>query len=153
MMPKFSTTRIVQHSAYNMFKLVADIEEYPEFLPLCKELEIIKQYKQDDKCIMLANMEIGYKFINESFCTEVTLCELEKIIKVKYIDGPFLYLNNKWEFKDIAENKSAVEFFIDYEFKSKMLGILMGEVFERAFIKFSSAFEARANILYRKKTG
>lgn len=149
-MPQFSTTRLVPHSADNMFKLVADIEKYPEFLPLCQDLEIIKQYKQNDEYVLLANMEVGYKFINESFCTEVTLNQAKKLIKVKYIDGPFLYLDNSWKFKDVDEKNSVVEFFIDYEFKSRMLGVLMGEVFEKAFIKFSEAFEQRANMLYNK---
>ncbi len=147
-MPQFSTTRLVPYSAQHMFDLVADIEKYPEFLPLCKDLEIIKEYEQDGNSVLLANMEVGYKFINESFCTEVTLDKKEKIIEVKYIDGPFSYLDNKWQFYDIDELGSKVEFFIDYEFKSRMLGIIMGEVFQRAFVKFAEAFEVRANNLY-----
>lgn len=147
-MPQFSTTRLVPYSAEHMFELVADIEKYPAFLPLCKDLEVIKKYEEDGNSVLLANMEVGYKFINESFCTEVTLYKKEKTINVKYIDGPFSYLDNKWQFYDLGTLGSKVEFFIDYEFKSRMLGILMGEVFQRAFVKFSGAFEERAHSLY-----
>lgn len=142
-MPQFSTIRSVPYSAQQMFDLVADIEKYPDFLPLCKALKIIKR----DNNVLLATMEVGYKFINESFCTEVTLYEVKQTIEVKYIDGPFSHLDNQWHFVPLKHGCN-VEFSIDYEFKSRMLGIIMGEIFQKAFVKFSEAFESRANKLY-----
>ena len=67
---------------------------------------------------------------------------------VEYVDGPFRHLRNRWRFRDIADKRSEVEFFIDYEFRSRTLGALMGAVFDDAFRKFASAFEARADKVY-----
>jgi coenzyme Q-binding protein COQ10 len=92
-------------------------------------------------------MSIGYKAIRETFTTQVLLKPDENTIDVKYIDGPFKYLSNIWRFEP-ADGGCSVRFFIDYEFKSRILGALMGTMFDRAFRMFSEAFEKRADIIY-----
>ena len=147
-MPQFETRRPANHSADQMFALVADVEKYPEFLPLCEALNVQSRKERDGKTLLVAAMSIGYKAIRETFTTQVLLKPDEKIIEVKYLDGPFKYLNNIWRFEDTGEGHSDVHFFIDYEFKSRILGALMGAMFERAFRTFSDAFEKRANAIY-----
>jgi coenzyme Q-binding protein COQ10 len=147
-MPQFKTTRIVRHSAENMFALVADVEKYPEFLPLCEALTVQSRKERDGKTLLVAAMTVGYKAIRETFTTQVLLKPDEKIIEVKYIDGPFKYLNNVWTFSDTDAGRSEVDFFIDYEFKSRLLGGLMGSMFDRAFRLFAEAFEQRADRIY-----
>jgi coenzyme Q-binding protein COQ10 len=147
-MPKFETHRPVPHSAEQMFDLVADVERYPEFLPLCDGLTIRSRKERDGKILLIADMTVGYKAIRETFTTQVLLNKAERIIDVKYIDGPFKYLDNRWSFEDTATG-SDVHFFIDYEFKSRILGALMGTMFDRAFRMFTEAFETRADKIYR----
>lgn len=150
-MPKYSITRLVNHHAQDMFDLVADVEKYPEFLPMCEGLQIVNKVSRDGIDVLIADMQVGYKFISESFCTEVSLNRNDNTISTSYIDGPFKYLHNKWTFRDIPGRSSClVDFFIDYEFRTKMMSTLMGMVFDRAFSKFAEAFEERANILYKK---
>ncbi|KQV81389.1 type II toxin-antitoxin system RatA family toxin [Rhizobium sp. Root1220] len=146
-MPQFETHRPVPHSAEQMFDLVADIERYPQFLPLCDGLTIRSRKERDGKVLLIADMTVGYKAIRETFATQVLLNKAERIIDVKYIDGPFKYLDNRWRFEDTAAG-CDVHFFIDYEFKSRMLGMLMGTMFDRAFRMFSEAFETRAAKIY-----
>ncbi|WP_455482321.1 type II toxin-antitoxin system RatA family toxin [Bartonella sp. B35(2025)] len=148
-MPTFTTHRQVAHSAREMFNLVSDVERYPEFLPMCEALVVRSRKECEEKTLLLADMTVGYKAIQETFTTQVFLQPRENIIEVKYIDGPFRYLENRWVFHHI-ENKNAcnVEFFIDYEFKSKMLGLVMGSIFDVAFRKFTDAFEMRAHKIY-----
>jgi len=131
-----------------MFALVADIEKYPEFLPLCEALTVRSRKERDGRTLLIADMSVGYKAVRETFTTQVFLKPDEKVIEVKYIDGPFKYLNNIWRFEERGERRSDVDFFIDYEFKSKILGALMGSMFERAFRMFSEAFEKRADQIY-----
>ena len=95
-------------------------------------------------------MSIAYKFIRESFTSQVTLNEPQLKLEVQYIDGPFKYLENDWEFKDIGKFKSEIYFDIDYEFKSRTLGLLMGNMFELVFSKLTRAFEKRADEIYKQ---
>ncbi|WP_317993085.1 type II toxin-antitoxin system RatA family toxin [Bartonella gliris] len=148
-MPTFTTHRLIAHSACEMFDLVADIERYPEFLPMCEALIVRSRKECEEKTLLLADMTVGYKLIRETFTTQVFLQPKKSLIEVKYIDGPFRYLENRWAFYPIENtNTCNVEFFIDYEFKNKMLGLLMGSMFDIAFRKFTDAFEMRADQIY-----
>ncbi|PWK69757.1 type II toxin-antitoxin system RatA family toxin [Aminobacter sp. AP02] len=147
-MPKFETTRRVSHSPDEMYALVADVEKYPEFLPLCEALTVRSRRERDGREILVADMTVGYKAIRETFTTQVLLTPEENTIDVKYLDGPFRYLTNEWKFVAAAGGGSDVEFFIDYEFKSRILGVLMGTMFDRAFRMFAEAFEKRADVIY-----
>ncbi|UCI24091.1 type II toxin-antitoxin system RatA family toxin [Mesorhizobium sp. B2-8-5] len=149
-MPKFEATRRVAHTPQEMFALVADIEAYPQFLPLCESLTVRSRKERDGRTILVADMSIGYKAIRETFTTQVLLNPAEHAIDVKYIDGPFKYLSNIWRF-DPAGSGCEVHFFIDYEFKSRILGAVMGTMFDRAFRMFSEAFEKRADVIYGVK--
>jgi coenzyme Q-binding protein COQ10 len=132
-----------------MYALVADIETYPQFLPLCEALAIRSRKERDGKTLLVADMTVGYKAIRETFTTQVLLNPAERAIDVKYIEGPFKYLDNRWRFEPNATgNASMVNFYIDYEFKSMILGALMGSMFDRAFRMFAEAFEARADKIY-----
>jgi len=147
-MPQFETRRIVRHTPKQMFDLVADVESYPQFLPLCEALNVRSRKERDEKLLMVADMTVGYKAIRETFTTQVLLNAPELIIDVKYIDGPFRYLDNRWRFEETPEGGCAINFFIDYEFKSRILGAVMGSMFDRAFRMFADAFEARADKIY-----
>lgn len=146
-MPKFDTTRLVSHTPENMFALVADVEKYPEFLPLCEGLTVKSRKERDDKTLLIADMSIGYKAIRETFTSQVLLDPNALTIEVQYLNGPFKYLNNLWTFTPAAGG-CDVGFSIDYEFKSRMLGMVMGSMFDIAFRRFSAAFEERANKIY-----
>jgi coenzyme Q-binding protein COQ10 len=97
-------------------------------------------------------MEVGHRAIHEKFATRVTLDRPRLKIVVEYVDGPFRRLENVWDFRDGPQERgSTVEFFIAYEFRSRVLGALMGAMFDAAFRKFSAAFEARADAVYARK--
>lgn len=148
-MPSFRITRTVRHTATQMYDLVADIERYPEFLPLCESLRVLRDADGPDGTkIRVAEMGVGYKAIRERFTTRVTLDPQNRKITAEYIDGPFRHLENRWSFREGANGGCEVDFFITYEFKSRTLGLLMGSMFDRAFRKFTDAFEGRATAIY-----
>lgn len=148
-MPTFRTSRRVRHSAQHMFDLVADIERYPEFLPLCEDLRIRRRTEEGEgREVLVADMSVGYKAIQETFTSRVTLERPNQKILVEYINGPFRQLENRWTFRDDPDGGSTVEFFIAYEFRSRTLGLLMGAMFDKAFRRFAEAFEERANRVY-----
>ena len=151
-MPSFRTTRRVKHSPADMFDLVADVEKYPLFVPLCSALRVRSRQPQDDgRLVMVADMTVAYKLIRETFASRVTMDRDKLQILVEYLDGPFSHLENRWSFKDDGAGGCVVEFFIDYSFRSRTLGMLMGAMFEAAFRRFAEAFEKRADIVYGRK--
>ena len=147
-MPQLSTTRRVRHAAAEMFDLVADVEHYPEFVPLCQSLKVRKRIKDGDKDVIIADMTVAYKFVHETFTSRVTLDRPNLEILVEYLEGPFRRLNNRWNFRPVEDRVCDVDFFINYEFRSRTLGLLMGAVFDAAFRRFSAAFERRADQVY-----
>lgn len=132
-----------------MFALVADVEAYPEFVPLCVGMRVRKRTPTPSGEIVVAEMSVGYKAIRERFTSKVTCDTNARTIHVAYVDGPFRRLNNEWRFVEKpGETGSTVEFYIDYEFRSRALALVMGAVFDRAFRQFADAFEKRADRLY-----
>ena len=148
-MPRFRTKRRVQHSAAEMFALVADVRAYPKFLPLCRDLRLQESRDlEDGRKLLVAEMEVGYKALRETFTSRVT-CDPEKLeILVEYVDGPFKHLENQWRFVPTGPQSCIVEFDIAYEFRSRTLALLVGGIFDAAFRKFAEAFETRANLVY-----
>jgi len=148
-MPRFETEKYVHHPREQMFALVADIERYPEFLPMCEALTIRTSRERDGKTFLVADMTVGYKLVRETFTTQVYLQPEENRIDVQYVDGPFRHLENRWLFLPVEdENACRVEFFIEYEFKNPVLSLMMGSMFDTAFRKFTDAFEKRADEIY-----
>jgi coenzyme Q-binding protein COQ10 len=148
-MPQHTTTRRVRHAAANMFDLVADVERYPEFVPLCRALKVRQRIPEPEGVeVVLADMTVAYKLISESFTSRVTLDRPNLLILVEYLKGPFSRLENRWSFRPITERTCEVEFFISYEFKSRVLAMLMGSMFDLAFRRFATAFEQRADRVY-----
>jgi coenzyme Q-binding protein COQ10 len=148
-LPSFTTKRRVPFSAEQMFAIVADVEAYPLFLPLCEALSVrSRQPAAAGGEDLVATMSIGYKAIRESFTTRVAIRPAERTILVEYQDGPFKHLENRWRFLDLPSGGSEVDFFITYEFRSPLLGALMGAMFDKAFRRFAEAFEERARVVY-----
>jgi coenzyme Q-binding protein COQ10 len=148
-MPQFRNVRRVKHSASDMFDLVAAVERYPQFVPLCRSLRVRKRTPGGEGVeTVVADMTVAYKLIHETFVSRVTLDRPNLKIQVEYLDGPFSRLDNRWTFKPLEEHACEVEFFISYEFKSRVLGLLMGAMFEAAFRRFAEAFERRADAVY-----
>ena len=148
-MPQFSTKRRVHHTAADMFDLVADVERYPEFVPLCRSLAVRRRIPEPEGVeIVIADMTVAYKMVRERFTSRVTLDRANLEILVEYLEGPFSHMENRWEFHPLAERSCEIEFFITYEFKSRVLGLMMGAVFDAAFRRFATAFEKRADQVY-----
>ncbi|MEL6288216.1 MAG: type II toxin-antitoxin system RatA family toxin [Pseudomonadota bacterium] len=152
-MPHFETTRRVRHSASDMFDLVADVEKYPQFVPLCDRLVIRDRVTVGDHPAVIADMTVAYKFLRETFTSRAVLDRDTHTIIAEYLDGPFSRMNNKWTFVPRGNEACDVSFAIDYAFRSRTFEMLAGAVFDRAFRKFAAAFEARADAIYGSKAG
>jgi coenzyme Q-binding protein COQ10 len=148
-MPQFANKRRVRHSAEKMFDLVADVERYPEFVPLCQSLKVRQRTTNADGTeTIVADMTVAFQLVRETFTSRVTLDGPNRKIMVEYLKGPFSKLENRWTFEPKTDTSCDVGFFIAYEFKSRMLAVLMGAMFDAAFQRFAAAFEKRADVVY-----
>ena len=126
-MPAFETTRRVAFTCRQMFDLVADVEEYPKFFPLCEALKVKSREPQGETIVLLAEMSVGYGAIRETIVSRVTLKPQQLRVAADLVEGPFKKLENRWRFVD-APGGCDVHFAIDYEFKSFMLQMVVGAV-------------------------
>jgi len=148
-MPQFQTKRRVHHAASNMFELVADVGKYPQFVPLCSALKVkSREISADGTVVLVADMTVAYKIMHETFTSRVTLDRDNLKIFVEYLNGPFKRMHNRWVFRAVDKESCEIEFFIEYEFRSRALAMLMGAMFETAFRRFAVAFEQRADQVY-----
>ncbi len=151
-MPQFSTKRRVPHSAQDMFDLVADVGRYPEFVPMCTAMHVRQRTdKGEGITVMVAAMTVSYKLIRQTFTSRATLDRPNLEILVEYLDGPFQRMQNRWAFHAAGEGACEVEFFIDYEFRSRTLAAVMGALFDTVFRRMASAFEKRADEVYGRQ--
>jgi len=144
-MPIHSERRRLPYTSEQVFDLVADVERYPEFLPWCTGLRV----RRRDGYVILADMAVGFKMVREKFTSRVTLTPKSRI-DVEYLDGPFKYLRNHWEFAS-ADGGCEIDFFIDFEFRSRLLRGIMEPLFNEAVRRMVRAFEKRAEALYGQK--
>ena len=142
-MPTHAEKRNLPYTPEELYALVADMEKYPEFLPWCIGLRVRK--REGDT--ITADMIIGFKMFREKFTTRVILDPPNRI-NVEYLNGPFKYLNNHWIFNPVGENACEIDFYVDFEFRSKLLQKAIGVVFNEAVKKMINAFEARAKEIY-----
>jgi coenzyme Q-binding protein COQ10 len=150
-MRTFKTRREVAHGATEMFDLVADVERYPEFVPLCESLKVRGRSEKDGKQVLVADMTAAYKVFRETFTSRVTIDRETLQILVEYLDGPFRHLENRWRFEPLGDGNSVIDFYLEYEFRRRSLQMLMGAMFDAAFSRFADAFEERADVVYGKR--
>ncbi|UFZ05787.1 type II toxin-antitoxin system RatA family toxin [Bradyrhizobium ontarionense] len=151
-MQRFSNKRRVSHSADQMFDLVADVERYPEFVPLCQSLVVRQRSQKPDGLeVIVVDMTVSFKLVKETFTSRVTLDRAGRKILVEYVSGPFSSLENRWGFEPREQGACEVSFFIAYEFRSRVLAMLMGSMFDTVFARMSAAFEKRADAIYGRK--
>ena len=148
-MPTHAEKRRLPYDAQEMFALVADVARYPEFLPWCEGARIRRRTPTPEGGeVIEADLIIGFKMFRETFGSRVTINRAESVIDVKYLDGPFRYLDNHWRFEEVEPGACIVDFFVDFEFKSMVLQKVIGVVFNEAMQRIVRAFEDRAAQLY-----
>lgn len=150
-MPTHAEKRVMPYSAEEMYALIADVPAYPEFLPWCAAARVRGRRDTEAGEVVDADLVISFKLFRERFGSRVVLRPEKREIDVSYLDGPFRYLDNHWRFTPVSETSCEVDFFVDFEFKSRTLQALIGLVFDEAMRRIVRAFEARAAALYGKR--
>ncbi|MGF1640534.1 MAG: type II toxin-antitoxin system RatA family toxin [Rhodospirillales bacterium] len=143
-MPTHAEKRTVPYTPEQMFDLVADVEQYPSFLPWCVACRIRRREGPDS---FIADLVIGFKVFRERFTSRVGL-DRPRRVDVIYHEGPFRHLTNHWTFTADERGHCVIDFYIDFEFRSRTLQKLIGKLFNEAVQRMVNAFERRARALY-----
>lgn len=146
-MPTHSETRFLPYSAQQMYDLVADVGNYPKFLPWCAAARVRRVTPEGDHHVMEADLVISFKVFRERFASRVVLWPETHKIDTEYLDGPFRYMKSNWAFADV-DGGCTVSFFVDFEFRNAILQGIIGVVFNEAMQRIVRAFERRAAALY-----
>ena len=141
-----SEKRVIRHTPEHLFQLVADVQLYPEFLPWC----LASRVRSQEEGKLVADLIIGFQVFREQFTSHVQLDKAALKIDVEYAEGPFKYLKNNWSFLPHKEG-CQIDFFVDFEFSSRLLQTVIESLFTEAVRRMVSAFEARADALYNKQ--
>ena len=153
-MPQHTETRRMPYRADQMYDLVADVENYPEFLPWTAAARIRSNEDKGDHTLMLADLIISFRVFRERFTSQVRLFEDDRRIETEYVDGPFKRMKSIWQFREIEDNTACeVTFDVDFEFRNAILRAAAGVFFNDAMQRIVRAFERRAEVLYGGSTG
>lgn len=142
-MPTHAERRVLDYSPSQLYDLVADVGRYPEFLPWC----LAARVRERGERRVVADLVIGFKMVRERFTSYVALDPEGRRIDVSYAEGPFKYLKNHWVFLP-HDHGCEIDFYVDFEFRSKILQKLIEVLFHEAVKRMVGAFEARAEQLY-----
>ncbi len=145
-MPTHAERRELPYSCQQVFDLVADVDRYPEFLPWCRSARVFRR----EGNVLYGDLVVGFKMFRERFTSKVTLNAPDRI-DVQYIEGPFRYLNNHWAFIPAGEGRCTIDFYVDFEFRSRILKRVLTPLFNEVVQRMVSAFDARARELYGER--
>ncbi|MEX2628593.1 MAG: type II toxin-antitoxin system RatA family toxin [Tistlia sp.] len=146
-MPTHAEQRRLPYPPRQLYELVADVGRYPEFLPWC----VAARVREQDAEHVVADLMIGFRMVRERFTSKVTLRDEPDQplrVDVAYVEGPFRYLNNHWIFYETEEGGTLIDFFVDFEFRSRLLQTMIQPLFNEAVRRMVGAFETRAHQLY-----
>lgn len=141
-----SEKRVIAHSPEDLFTLVADVRKYPEFLPWC----LASRIRSETEERMVADLIIGFQMFKERFTSFVDLDRDALEIHVEYAEGPFKYLKNEWKFNPHPDG-CEIDFYVDFEFRSRLLQTVIESLFTEAVKRMVRAFEGRADTLYQRR--
>ena len=147
-MPVHAERRALPYSQQQIYRMVSDIERYPDFLPWC--LGVRTRNREGN--VLLSDMVIGFRMFRESFTSRVTLTPHSRI-DVTYVDGALKSLSNRWEFVALPDHTCEVNFYVEFEFQSRLLQRMIGSLFQEAIQRMVGSFELRAAVLYGETGG
>ncbi len=132
-------TKILPYPKEVLYNIVANVERYPNFIPWVSKVRVLNRYFN----VIEYEMNVDFKVVSEKFSTRDTFYKNEAI-EICLIDGPFSFLHNTWRFEKIDDNNTKITFFIEFEFKNKLLGVMFSKIFIQAQRKILDSFDKRA---------
>jgi coenzyme Q-binding protein COQ10 len=141
-MPRHEEQATLAYGADELFDVVADVKDYPSFIPWCSGARI----DREDQREIIAELVIGFGPFQESFTSQVTLDRPRQVL-VRSVEGPLEHLTNTWTFAPIGE-KTHIDLVVDFQFKSHLLDHVANGMFHEAATRMMNVFESRVHLLH-----
>lgn len=142
-MTDIQRSALVPFNAQDMFHLVDDIDAYPEFLPWCNSAMVLSRTSDEVR----ATIEISKGSVRRSFTT-LNRLQAGKMIEMRLLEGPFSHLQGFWRFDQLEEKACKVTFDLEFEFSNRMVGLVIGPVFNQVANSLVDSFCKRAEKIY-----
>ena len=142
-MTNICRSALVPFSDKQMFALVNDVENYPQFVPFCKTCTLISQENK----FITAKLEISKSSFSKSFTTKNQLFPYNKI-EMTLVDGPFKHLSGTWSFISLSDDASRIELNLDFEFSNRLTDMAFSKIFNQLVQSMVAAFTKRASEVY-----
>lgn len=147
-MARMRTARDLAHRWTDLFALVLDLQDYPRFVPHCRDVRLIRRSTDAaGRTVIVSRMEVGLSALRVSYANRTVADPVARRIEVTALDGPLRRLDVIWTFEPRGRH-TRVEFAVDYEFDSAALAALASALFEAMFSRIMDAFERRAEQLF-----
>lgn len=145
-----SETKILPFTPQQLFHVVSKVDQYPDFLPWVTDAQIsdhqqVSRHQEN----FLADLTMGYKLLTYPYQCRVHLSPFQRI-DIDYVDGPFSHLMNYWTFTPLTDTLTELGFFIDFQFKSFSLQMMVQPLFTEIVKQMTQAFEERAIKTFQK---
>ena len=134
---------IVPHSALEMYHLVDNIEDYPQFLPWCKSSQVMTRSEDEVK----ASITLAKSGIQKTFSTCNRL-QAGKMIEIRLLDGPFKHLEGFWKFEGLDDRASRISLDMEFEFSNRLMSVAISPVFTQICNSLVDSFCKRAREVY-----
>ena len=135
--------KVVSYTQSQMYALVNDVELYHEFVPWCVESSVLS--RNDDE--IRATLGFSSKGFSKSFTT-LNRLQPHKMVEIRLVDGPFKHLEGFWQFDEVDGGKTRVSLDLEFEFSTKLIGMMFGPLFNQVASTLVDAFCERAKVVY-----
>ncbi len=143
-MPTVERSALVPYSAEQMYRIINDVEAYPQFVPNCSATQVIEQSDE----YMAASLTVKKGLISETFATRNRLTKNHKV-EMELLKGPFKSLHGVWTLSPLTETACKIEFHLSFEFSSGLLAKAFAPIFSQLAKDMVMAFQARARQIYQ----
>lgn len=136
--------RHVPHLPERMFDIVADLADYPRFVPNCQAMNVRRDPGAKSSDVRLARMTISFGPITQSYTSRVTLDRQALTVRAKAVDGPFAYLDSVWSFEPEGQG-TRVRFEIDFKISNPLIAAVAEPAFAAKQDEIMRAFADEAD--------
>lgn len=138
-MRELTRTALVNRSPELLFRLVNDVESYPQFVPGCSRAEVLGRSERE----VTVRLGVRRGPLHTEFVTRNEL-DPPRELRMHLVSGPLKTLEGVWRFTPVAQNGCRVDLQLKFQFASAVKSVLLDPLMEELAGAMVRAFVARA---------
>jgi len=142
-MAHVSRSALIGFSAQQMFDLVNDIEQYPQFMQGCRSARVISKSDKE----LVGELSLAKAGVTQTFVTRNSLIAPSRI-EMRLEEGNFSKFSAVWQFEALTEAACKVSFEMEFEFKYGLVDLAVGKLLSGSANNLVDALVDRAKLVY-----